>query len=218
VYFASRTKAGKTLASQLVKKYRRINCVVLALDDGGAVIGAQIANKLHCIMMLLLSSEIKLPQEPDAVAGMTSGGDFAYNSHYTTSEINEFNIEFRGYIEQEKLLSLHELNRLIGKGSVINKQLLKDKVVIIVSDGLKESFSLDLALAYLKIVKITKLIVATPLASVPVVDRMHVASDEIYCLSVVENYMDTAHYYEKSDIPKHEEITKLVRNTLIKWI
>ena len=79
MYFASRLQAGRMLAAQLAPKYRYENCAVLALNDGGAMVGAQIASQLHCVMMLLLSSEIKLPLEPDAIAGITSGGALSYN-------------------------------------------------------------------------------------------------------------------------------------------
>lgn len=71
MYFASRMQAGRMLASQLAPKYRYENCAVIALNDGGVMVGAQIASQLHCILMMLLSSEINLPMEPDAIAGIT---------------------------------------------------------------------------------------------------------------------------------------------------
>ena len=68
MYLASRVQAGRMLAAQLAKKYRYENCAVVALDDGGVMVGAQIATQLHCVLTLLMSAEIKLPQEPMAVA------------------------------------------------------------------------------------------------------------------------------------------------------
>jgi len=82
MYFASRLQAGRVLASQLVKKYRFENCAVVALNDGGVMVGAQIARQLHCVLMMLLSAEIDLPREPDAIAGITSEGNFSYNQKY----------------------------------------------------------------------------------------------------------------------------------------
>ena len=68
MYFASRLQAGRQLASQLVPKYRYENCAVLAVSDGGVMVGAQIAQQLHCVITLLMSAEITLPREPEAVA------------------------------------------------------------------------------------------------------------------------------------------------------
>jgi len=206
------------LSSRLGRKYRHESCVVLALDDGGVIVGRELANRLHCIMMLLMTDEIRLPLEPDAIAGITSNGDFAYNSRYSSGEIEELAVEYRSLIEQEKLASMHELNRILSRGSVVNKKLLKDKTIIIVSEGFKSSFSLDLALAFLKTVNMDKLVVATPLASVRAVDRMHIAADELYCLTVVEDYIDTNHYYDKHDIPPHDIIVRTLKEVLLKWI
>lgn len=217
MYFSSRMQAGRMLAAKIVPNYRDGNCVILALNDGGVMVGAQIASQLQCIIMLLLSSEIKLPREPEAYAGITSSGDFAYNSQLSPGEIDEFTSEYFSLIEQEKRTTMHDLNRLVGKGSVINKNMLKGKNIILVSDGLKSAFALDLALVYLKTVNIKRLIIATPIASVKAVDRMHVAGDEIYCLSVVEDYISTDHYYDSRDIPDHDEIITMLKNLIEMW-
>lgn len=205
------------LAEKIVPKYHGENCAILALNDGGVMVGAQIASKLQCIIMLLLSDEIMLPREPDALAGITSAGDFAYNSRYSTGEIEEMASEYYGLIEQEKRTTMHDLNRLVRKGSVVNKKLLQRQNIILVSDGFKSAFSLDLALAYLKTVDIEKLIIATPLASVPAVDRMHVIGDELYCLSVVDDYISTDHYYDQRDIPEHDEIIEMLKYLIAMW-
>ncbi|MEI9913757.1 MAG: hypothetical protein WDN66_02015 [Candidatus Saccharibacteria bacterium] len=41
---------------------------------------------------------------------------------------------------------------------------------------------------------------ATPVASVNAVDWMHVFADEIFCLSVVEDFIDNNHYYDVQDV------------------
>jgi len=217
MYFASRLQAGRMLSAQLAKKYRYENCAVLALNDGGVMVGAQIASELHCVMMLLLSSEIYLPHEPDAIAGITSSGSLAYNKHYSGGEIDEFMSEYHGFVEQEKLSSMHDMNRLIGRGVVLNKELLKGRHIIVVSDGLKSGFLLDLVAEFLKPVNMEKLIVATPFASVKAVDRMHIVADEIYCLNVIEDYISTDHYYDKQDVPSHETVVKTVEQIVLQW-
>jgi putative phosphoribosyl transferase len=217
MYFASRLQAGRMLAAQITKKYRYENCAVVALDDGGVMVGAQIASELHCILMMMLSSEISLPREPDAVAGITMGGSLAYNHKYSDGEIDELVGEYRGLIEQEKLTGLHELNRIIGSGGVMNKKLLKGHNVIIVSDGLQTGFPLDLVNEYLKTVAVEKLVVATPLASVNAVDRMHVFADDIYCLNVVEDYISTDHYYDKQDVPDHDKAVRIIEEIILNW-
>jgi len=217
MYLASRLQAGRMLASQLSKKYRYENCAVVALGDGGVMVGAQIASQLHCVLTLLLSSEIKLPREPDAVAGITPGGTMAYNPRYSKGEIDELVGEYYGYVEQEKLNQMHEMNKLLGSGGTIDKDLLRYHNIILVSDGLKSGFPIDLAYEFLKPIAIEKLIIATPFASVQAVDRMHLMADDLYCLSVVENYRDTDHYYDKQDVPDHKTVVQTIERIILNW-
>lgn len=216
MYFKSRTEAGDILAEKLMK-YRYENTAVVALSDGGVVIGARIASKLHCVLTMLLAEPIKLPGEPNPVATINQDGGFTYNNMYSAGQLEEFNNEYHEVIEQQKLEKLHEMNRLLGEGGLIRKDLLREHNVILVSDGLQSGYSLDAAADFLKPIKYQNLIVATPLASVQAVDRMHLLADEICCLSVPENFMDIDHYYEDNSLPSHETILKTIESIVLNW-
>ncbi|HEY5442067.1 MAG TPA: phosphoribosyltransferase family protein [Candidatus Saccharimonadales bacterium] len=217
MYFASRVQAGRMLAAELEEKYRYENCAVVAFSDGGAMVGAQIAIQLHCVLTLLESAEILLPREPQAVAGITGNGRVAYNHSYSDGELDELVGENYGFIEQEKLTRMHDLNSLVGTGGTINRELLSGHNIIVVSDGLKTGFLIDLAIEFLKPIEREKLIVAVPFASVQAVDRMHVLADDLYCLSVIETYIDTDHYYDKQDVPDHETVLKTIERIILEW-
>lgn len=206
------------LAAKLVEKYRYENCAVVALSDGGVMVGAQVAMQLHCVLTLLMSSEISLPREPEAVAGITASGEVAYNrGAYSDGQLGEFKEEYFGLIEQQKLTRMHELNQLVGEGGTISRDLLKGQNVIIVSDGLKTGFELDLVAQFLKPIAIEKLVVATPFASVQAVDRMHVLADDLCCLDVITDYVETDHYYEKKDVPDHATVLKTIEEIVLNW-
>lgn len=205
------------LAGQLAKKYRYEDCAVVAVNDGGVMVGAQIAVELHCILTLMMSAEIRLPQEPVSVAGITQSGTMAYNNSYQKGELNEMLGEYRGYMEQEKLHKIHELNQLVGGGGTINKDVLREHNVIVVSDGISSGFEIDLAYEFLKPIAIKKLVFAVPFASVEAVDRMHVLADELVCLNVLSDYRDTNHYYETQDVPDHDTIIKTIEKIILQW-
>jgi putative phosphoribosyl transferase len=218
MYFASRMQAGRMLASQLVKKYRYEDCAVIALNDGGVVIGAQIAMQLHSILMLLMSEEINLPREIEAIGAIAQDGTFTYNrGSYAETEIEELMAEYYGFMEMEKLKRIQDLQHLVGSGGIIKKDLIRGRNIILVSDGFQSGFSLDVAMTYLKPVAIEKIIVATPIASVKAVDRLHIQADDLYCLSVIENYMFTDHYYDKNDVPEHEKIIETIEKLIFNW-
>lgn len=216
MYFKNRVEAGQKLAQQM-KQYKDDHASIIALSDGGAVVAAQIATALHCPIMMLMTKPINAPGEPEAVASINQEGTYAYNTSYSTGEIEEFDMEYHQMFEQSKLDEMATMHRLLGRHSIIRRDLLKKHVVILVADGLNTSFSLDAAVLYLKATKIKKLVIATPLASVPAIDKMHILADELYCLSTVDHYIETDHYYEDNQMPSHDTIIGAIQNIVQNW-
>ncbi len=216
MYFQDRNQAGRQLADKL-KHYRYENTAVVALSDGAVLVGAEIAKALHCVLTMLLTEEVKLPGEHSPLAVVNQDGGFTFNNLFSAGQLEGFTSEYHNYIEQEKVQKLHAINRLLGEGGLIRQDLLYGRIVILVSDGLQTGLSLDAAADFLKPIKLEKIIIATPLASVPAVDRMHLLADEIVCLSVVENFMDVGHYYENNQMPSHEELIKTIETIVLNW-
>ncbi len=181
------------------------------------MVGAQIALELRCPLMILLTDAIQLPRETAAIGGIAQDGTFSYNNYYSPGEIEDFVSEYRSFIEQEKMNKMQAMHRLEGEGGLIRRDLLRNHTVILVSDGLSNGFSIDLAAEFLKTIKIQRLVVATPLASVTAVDRMHILADEIYCLSVLEDYFTTDHYYETQEMPPHSVVLKIIGDLVRHW-
>lgn len=216
MYFSSRAQAGQLLAEKL-EHLKGENCSIISLSDGGVVVAAQIAAKLNCVIMMLMAEPIMAPGEPEAVASINQDGGYALNKSYTEGEIEEFDMEYHQTFEQSKLDKLNGMHRLLGNHSIIRRDLLKKHTVILVSDGFSSAFSLDAVASYLKSTKIRRLVIATPLATVGVVDRMHILADEQICLSVIGNYISTNHYYEDNTLPSHETIISTVQNIVQNW-
>ncbi len=217
MYFKSRTEAGIALAEKLSPKYSNQRCVIIALSDGAVLVASQISLRLRCPLMLLLTESIDLPREPEAIASVTQDGGFTLNQAYSPGELEELEGEYRTFIDQERMTKTHDINQFLGLGNLIRKPLIAKRNVILVSDGLSSGFPLDTASEFLKPIPVKRLIIATPLASVPAVDRMHVLADEIFCLSVVGDYLSTEHYYEVNDVPDHQVIVDTIETVLKHW-
>lgn len=215
-YFTDRMQAGKMLAEKLAV-YKKENCAVICLTEGSILIGLQIAKNLHASIYLLVTENINLPREPEPIAVMTSAGTYTPNNSYSTGDLEVLTEEFHGVIDQQRMLAFQKLNRLSREGGEIPKKLLKNHIVILVSDGIRNGLSLDVAADFLKPINLKKIIVATPIASVPAVDKMHLTADEIYCLNVIEEYLDTDHYYENNQLPDHQTMLLMVEENVYKW-
>lgn len=205
------------LASRLEQTYRYENCAVVALNDGGVVVGAQIAAQLHCVLGMVLLSELHLPRETQGFGTVDSNGSFTYNSDFSQGEITELQTEFRSFIEEQKLTKLHEMNALLGSGGLMRRDLLNGHNVILVADGLRGGSLLAAAQLFLKPINIERLIVAAPLADIKALDTIHVMADEVHCLSVIDNTFELDHYYENNDIPDHEKIVSTIENIIKLW-
>jgi putative phosphoribosyl transferase len=217
MYFESRGEAGQKLAAQLLEKYRYENCAVVALSDGAVLVGEQIAAALHCILTMLLVENIEVPGENASFGGVSQDGGFTYNGMFSAGEIEEYTSEFHGYLEEQKREAFQKINRLLGDGGLINNEMLRDHTVILVSDGLDNGASIDVAVDFLKPIRVTRLVIVAPVASVPAVDKLHMLADELHILDVKENYLGTDHYYTNNDIPSHEETVAKINKIVLNW-
>ncbi len=217
MYFRDRQEAGQKLAKQLAK-YRYENTAVLALSDGGVAVGDQIARALHCTLSLLLIEPIKLAGLGDLEIGlMDEVGHFTFNSMISPGALEDYMVDMRVELEEEKMRTLYRITKALGTKNIINPQVFYGYNVIIVSDGLSSGASFDAAINFLKPVKTERIIGAVPIVSVPAVDRLHILCDELQILSVIDNYMGTEHYYEINDIPNSKDIIDALQGVVSKW-
>ncbi len=217
MYFSSRLHAGYQLAEQLDQAYRYENCFVVALTDGGVQVGEQIASRLHCGIALLLAESISVPGEGVDFGAINQSGRFVYNGMFSAGEIEEYYTEFHGYLEDQKREKMGRINQLLGAGGIVDESMLREQNVILVSDGLQNGSSLDSAADFLKPLKIQKMIVVAPIASVEAVDRAHILADELRILSVTDNYLATDHYYDVNDVPSHEATIAMLNDVVLNW-
>ena len=107
---------------------------------------------------------------------------------------------------------------MLGDNGVVDKKMLKDRTIILVSDGLSSDLSqIDVALDFLKSVRTEKIVVASPTASVEAVDRLHIAVDEMHILDVKPNFMGVNHYYDDNNIPDREDIITKINQIILNW-
>lgn len=211
MYFKDRPSAGRLLADRLAG-YAKQPCAVLSLSPGGIIVGAQIAMRLHCHLMLLHSEKIVLPGEHDPI-GALSSSTFSYDSKLSESEINYMNGEFRNIIDAERMTKQHKLNRLITAETKITPNDLRDKMVIVVSDGFTDTMALDVLEDFIKPIRIKRLIVAVPVTNVRVLDKLHLLADELVILDVREDIISIDHQYDENTIPDYDGLVKIIRNT-----
>ena len=110
-----------------------------------------------------------------------------------------------------------EVNRLLGDGGLLDPEIIRDRVVILVADGLTSGTSLLAAMNFIKPIRTKRVVIASVFASVSAVDKMHILGDELHVLTVYDGTFELDHYFEKNDVPSRDDIIATLNNAILKW-
>ena len=140
------------------------------------------------------------------------------NSRFSSGQVQHYINELYSYLEEEKRRAHQRINRLLGDNGVVDRKMLRDRTVILVSDGFSDNLSsLDVALDFLKSIRTEKLVAVSPVASIAAIDRLHVAVDEMHILDVKDNFMGVNHYYDDNNLPSIEDTITKINQIVLNW-
>ena len=138
--FRDRFQVGELLAEKLQEYAHQKNVIVLAIPAGGVPVGSIIAQDLAVPMDVLIVRKAQIPWNTEAGFGaVTWDGEIVLNEllveqlGLTEEEIDEANSKTKGNIE-ERLQKFRE-NKPMPK--------IKDKIIILVDDGLASGLFKD---------------------------------------------------------------------------
>jgi putative phosphoribosyl transferase len=207
--FKNRRDAGMRLALKLLHYKDRKDVLVLALPRGGVVVGFEIANLLHCPLDMIIIRKIGFPGQPEfAIGAVSETGTVVLNediisTHDVTTD----------YIEREILKQKKEISRRMSvyrSGKSIPQ--LKEKIIILVDDGVATGATMKAAISTLKKEKISKLVVALPVSSQEAEIEIKKTVDKWVCLETPELFMAISHYYQDFTQISDEEVKALLES------
>jgi putative phosphoribosyl transferase len=210
IVFIDRKDAGIQLAGRLKRYSEKRGVLVLALPRGGVVTGAEIARRLRIPLDVLIVRKIGHPLQPElAIGAMSETG---------TVELNQAIIAASGvskaYIDEEVSVQKREILRRVelyrgGKGIAP----LDGKTIILVDDGVATGATLKAAIATLRREKISRLVVAVPVAPPEIAGEVARMADEFICLETPSNFMAVGVHYRDFVQVSDEEVVKLLRQS-----
>ncbi|MEB8329873.1 phosphoribosyltransferase family protein [Flavobacteriaceae bacterium KMM 6897] len=194
--FKDRIDAGLKLAERL-QDYRGKDIVVLAIPRGGLPLGAIIAGSLHAPLDVALSKKIGHPYNKEYAIGAVS------MDHIILSDAAEV---VNGYIEKETAKIRQKLKIRHDQYFKERKpESLRDKVVIIVDDGIATGNTILVTAELVHAQKPRKTIVAIPVAPKSAIPMLEASPyiDEVICLFAPYNFHAVGqfyqHFYQVSD-------------------
>ncbi len=207
--FQDRPQAGSVLAEKLREYAGQENVILLALPAGGVPVCDVIAKKLDIPMDLLLVRKVQIPWNAEAGFGaLTWDGEIVLNESLA-SQLGLTSEEINDAISKTKRIVQDRFRKFRGDKPMPS---LKDKIVIVVDDGLASGFTMLAAVRSLRRRQPKKIVVTVPTASMNAVELIVSEVDEIVCLNirsgpsfaVAEAYKN---WYDLTD----EEVIKILK-------
>ena len=187
--FKDRHEAGKKLADKLSKYKNKKDVIILGIPRGGVEVGYDVAKKLRVPLSVVVTKKIGYPLNPEFAIGAASSEEYIVDDEYKDLE-KEYLKETVNEIKKE----IKRRYNIYTKGKIPE---LKNKIVIIVDDGLATGLTMLVAIKYVKSKKPKKVIVATPVAARESFQKAKKQADEIVCLHVPMFFGAVGSFYEE---------------------
>lgn len=202
--FKDRIDAGLQLAKKLNSYKNKKHVVVLAIPRGGLPLGAIAAKSLNAQLDVALSKKIGHPFNKEFAIGAVSLNNIIMDDN---TEISISYIEKETKRLREKLQKRH--NQYFKNRSPLN---LKDKIVIIIDDGIATGNTIRVTAQLIYEQKPEKIVIAIPVAPKLTVQKLRATSyiDEVVCLETPFNFQAVGQFYMNFDQVSDEEAIKIL--------
>lgn len=204
--FEDRKDAGQKL-TQLLERYRNADAIVLALPRGGVVIGSVIARKLNLPLGIVVVRKIGHPYNPEFAIGAISESGQTIQSSDDLAKVDE------NWFKEETERQLNEAKRRREKYWGDKKPIkLKDKIAIIVDDGIATGFTMMAAINEVRYQKPKKIIVAVPVAPPEATVEIKKIVNKFVAVIIPDPFIGSVgSYYEYFPQVSDEEVMELIR-------
>lgn len=206
--FRDRFEAGRFLAERLSEYAGRDDVIVLPLPRGGVPVGFEVAKALHAPADVFVVRKLGVPgHEELAMGAIASGGVIVLNEDVL--RLLRMPPEMLVLVIAREREELERRERLYRDGRPHID--VRDKVSILVDDGLATGASMRAAVAALRKREPKRIVVAVPVASAEICGELRDEVDEIVCGVTPEPFYAVGVWYQDFSQTTDEEVQELLR-------
>ncbi|MHA1262128.1 MAG: phosphoribosyltransferase [Candidatus Freyarchaeota archaeon] len=207
--FRDRVEAGTKLAKEL-QAYKRENPVVLAIPRGGVVVGYEVARELGAPLDIVIPRKIPSPHNPElGVGAVAQDGTVIINQ-----QIKEYLNVSDEYIQEEAERQIREIERRMRTYRGDREPFpVKDRVVILVDDGIATGVTMRAAIRSLRKQTPRKIVVAVPVAPPRTIKKIEEEADEVVCLLAYEPFEAVGQFYMDFRQTTDSEVINLLQKS-----
>ncbi len=205
--FPNRAEAGRLLAEKLEKYAGRNDVIVLGLPRGGVPVAYEVAKSLRAPLDVFIVRKLGVPGFEELAAGaIASGGVRVLNEDVLRAlpkadQIIE-SVTAKETAELERREKSYRADRPAPE--------LRDRVVILVDDGLATGATMRAAVKALRQRGVAKIVVAVPVGPPDTCREFEDEADETICASAPEFFQAVGQYYEDFSQTSDEEVRDLL--------
>jgi putative phosphoribosyl transferase len=205
--FPNRAEAGRLLAEKLENYVGRSDVVVLGLPRGGVPVAYEVAQRLGAPLDVFVVRKLGVPGFEELAAGaIASGGVRVLNEDVIRALPNADqlieSVTERETVELERREQTYRDERPAPE--------LRNRVVILVDDGLATGATMRAAVAALRQRGVAKIVVAAPVGAPDTCRELEQEADETICAIAPEFFQAVGQYYEDFSQTSDEEVRELL--------
>jgi predicted phosphoribosyltransferase len=207
VRFRDRAEAGRALAEKLSGYAGRKDVLVLALPRGGVPVAFEVARALGAPLDVFLVRKLGVPGHKELAMGAIATGGVRL--------VNEDIVRVLG-ISAEAIDRVAEAE---GREMQRREQAyrddrpapeVRDRVVILVDDGLATGSTMRAAVAALRRGGPARIVVAVPIAAPSICDELRAEVDEVVCARTPEPFYAVGLWYDDFSETTDDEVRDLL--------
>jgi len=203
--FIDRVDAGKKLAEALIG-YKGQPVVIHAIPRGGVVLGVEVARALEAPLDLIVVRKIGHPRQPEYAIGAVA------EDGYVVTNSDEVVTLDKDWLDRATAAELREARRrrtlfLQGRAPIA----VKDRIAIIVDDGLATGLSMSAAIHEIRGRGPQKLVVAVPVAAAEALYKLRPAVDDLVVLFISPWFAAVGAFYQWFEQVSDEEVVELMK-------
>jgi putative phosphoribosyl transferase len=205
--FSNRTEAGRLLAEKLVEYAGRTDVIVLGLPRGGVPVAYEVAKRWGVPLDVFIVRKLGVPGfEELAVGAIASGGVRVLNEDVMRALPNADETIESVTAKETAELERREQSYRDGRPA----PELRDRIVILVDDGLATGATMRAAVKALRQRGAAKIVVAVPVGPPDTCRELEEQADETICLCTPEFFQAVGQYYEDFSQTSDEDVRELL--------
>ncbi|MBU0727101.1 phosphoribosyltransferase [Patescibacteria group bacterium] len=207
--FKNRIDAAQLLIPKLKKYKENKDAIILAIPRGALELGAILRDELNIPLDIVVTKKIGAPGHEEYAIGVVGpDGEYQVNEEVMAS----YEIP-KKYIDDEAQRLKHVIKRRYedyrGDKKLPN---LKNKIVIVVDDGIATGFTTLGAIQYIRRQKPKKIVLAIPVSATDSYKKLKKEVDEMICLDVRDDFFAVGQFYEKFGQVSDEEAKRILNS------